>query len=220
MLLQVLGRDGRYWQYFDISRYQNFTILVSILFGIAIPKVSRYFVDTFVDTTHVAKPLIRYFRNFVILYVSATFQLHVYCCVLLLCFLLFYGSSAWNKDWLIDWLIDWYDIGDIAVAVVGLFAFIYNEYRTALNIKTAVKILRLGLILACLALAQYRYTLFTVNRSDSSAGQRTESSVARMQWQGWSDARTSRLRRDKTFETEPRRDRMKNITTSHKLASR
>ena len=21
-------------------------------------------------------------------------------------FLLFYGSSAWNKDWLIDWLID------------------------------------------------------------------------------------------------------------------
>jgi len=43
-----------------ISRY--WYRVSSILFGIATPKVSRYFVDTFVDTTHVAKPLIRYFQ--------------------------------------------------------------------------------------------------------------------------------------------------------------
>ena len=38
-----------------------------------------------------------------------------------------------------------------------------------------------------------------------------------MQCQGWSDARTSRLRRDgdRTFETEPKQDRLKNITIHH-----
>jgi len=51
----------------DVSRYQIFTILVSCM-----PRyflVSRYqkYRDIFVDTTHVAKPLIRYFCNFVTL---------------------------------------------------------------------------------------------------------------------------------------------------------
>ena len=75
-----------------ISRYW-YIAYASILFGIATPEVSRYFVDTFVDTTHVAKPLMHYFRNFVILDL-----IDISTIGLLLA----------------------YDIGDIAIALVGL----------------------------------------------------------------------------------------------------
>ena len=64
----------------DVSRYQIFTILVSCMPRyFLVPRYQKYR-DTCDDTTHVAKPLIRYFRNFVTL--KSTFRL--YCWQLLL----------------------------------------------------------------------------------------------------------------------------------------